>query len=197
MRGDGWQRWPGRRRVLWGAGSVVLAIWLTTLIPLHLPEPVVPTRIVGRPREIAPGPDVRASDLLRRLEQLRYREIPGRNPRPGEYRAARRQVLLNRRAFVTPDARVPASQFEIRLDWRGRISAIRDAEGQPVASLLLDPEGLTICSWFRPSPIGSVPPSARSKFGLMPAFCNVCRAPIGKAGADNAFTMLARFRSQH
>lgn len=136
-------------------GSLALLLLLFLLLPLHLPEPVVPTRIVGRPHPIAAGADARGSDLIRRLGELRYQEVTAEAPRPGEYRREGRTVRLHRRAFATPEETVPEATFDLQLDWRGRVSTIENLESEPLERFLLDPE--TVGSVHRGEHVDRIP----------------------------------------
>jgi penicillin-binding protein 1B len=118
----------------------VLALSLTSLAPLELPELDVPSRIYARPHRIEPGQNLEASGLLWRLRRLGYRELAEGTPRPGEFRLDRRKLTLNLRPFHTPTARGEEGVVELGLSSTRRIASVRDPDGRRRTSVLLEPE---------------------------------------------------------
>ncbi len=118
----------------------LLALALSTLTPVELPELAVPSRVYSRAHRIEIGQSIETSGLIDRLRRLGYREIEGADPRPGELQVRRDRVILNRRAFRTPLASGSEGRIELRTDADSRVSSIRGAGNRRLPSVMLEPE---------------------------------------------------------
>jgi len=129
-----------------GLGAAALAAALlvgaTAFVPKRLPEPALPNRVLARPHRIAPGQDLEASGLLRRIERLGYRRTRSPTPALGEYFRGDERLVIHRREFLGPAGPVPPERIELRLGWDRQIGAIRDEQGRVQDEALLDPETL-------------------------------------------------------
>src|SRR5262245_61359477 len=96
----------------------------------------------ARPHRIAPGQDLEASGLLRRIERLGYRRTRSPTPALGEYFRGDERLVIHRREFLGPAGPVPPERIELRLGWDRQIAAIRDEQGRVQDEALLDPETL-------------------------------------------------------
>ncbi len=130
--------WP--RRLLVTALAAALAFGLGALVPKRLPDPSVPNRVLARPHRIAPGQDIEATRLLRRIERLGYRRTRASTPGPGEYFRGDDRIALHRREFVGPTGVVAPMRIEVRLGWGDRVEGISDEEGGELREAWLDPE---------------------------------------------------------
>ena len=99
-----------------------------------------PARILARPWTLRPGDRVDPRRIIDHLEQVGYRSVSGRTLQTGEFRARGRDLLVGRRTLRLGGLVDPGVQARVRFRSSGRISAIRDAEGNDLAQLLLDPE---------------------------------------------------------
>ncbi len=101
----------------------------------------VPSRVYSRPLELRAGVDVAHMRVRERLERMGYVAALGsKQPlRPGEFRKTPGVLEVYRRASRLPDRNDPATQFTLRLSGT-RISAVRDASGELIASAALEPE---------------------------------------------------------
>ena len=100
----------------------------------------VPTRYMARPLVLRPGLELDASQLEGHLVRLRYEPTNRSLPRAGEFRLRGRDLRIGRRAVRLGDYFDPGGFIQVRFDRRGSISRIRDADGENVPSVLLDPE---------------------------------------------------------
>ena len=111
-----------------------------------------PDRILTRPWTLRAGDRVDPRRVIDQLKKVSYRSVSGSTPQAGEFSARGRDLLVGRRtlrfgAFVDPGVRARVrfrssfpSSFRSSLQSNARISSIRDADGNDIAHLLLDPE---------------------------------------------------------
>jgi penicillin-binding protein 1B len=99
-----------------------------------------PARILARPWTLRAGDRVDPRRLIGHLEKVGYRSVSGSTPQTGEFSARGRDLLVGRRALRLGGLVDPGVRARVRFRSNGRISAIRDAEGNDLAQLLLDPE---------------------------------------------------------
>ncbi|MYG19654.1 MAG: penicillin-binding protein 1B, partial [Gemmatimonadales bacterium] len=99
-----------------------------------------PARILARPWTLRAGDRVDPRRIIAHLEKVGYRSVSGGTPQTGEFRARGRDLLVGRRALRLGGLFEPGVQARVRFRSNGRISAIRDVEGNDLARLLLDPE---------------------------------------------------------
>lgn len=99
-----------------------------------------PARILARPWTLRAGDRVDPQRLIDHLKKVGYRSISGRTPQTGEFSARGRDLLVGRRALRLGGLIDPGVQARVRFRSNGRISAIRDVEGNHLAHLLIDPE---------------------------------------------------------
>ncbi|WP_420438391.1 transglycosylase domain-containing protein [Candidatus Palauibacter sp.] len=107
-----------------------------------------PERILARPWTLRAGDRVDPRRVIDHLERVGYRSVSGGTPQAGEFSARGRDLLVGRRtlrfgALVDPGVRArvrfrSSSRSSSRSN--ARISSIRDADGNDMAHLLLDPE---------------------------------------------------------
>ena len=115
-----------------------------------------PDRILTRPWTLRAGDRVDPRRVIDQLKKVGYRSVSGGTPQAGEFSARGRDLLVGRRtlrfgAFVDPGVRARVrfrssfpssfrSSLQSSLQSNARISSIRDADGNDIAHLLLDPE---------------------------------------------------------
>jgi len=133
---------PWARRLGVAALGLALAVGLGALVPKRLPEPALPNRVLARPHRIVPGQHVEATHLVTRLGRLGYRRTRSSAPGLGEYFLGDDRIAIHRREFADANGSVAAERFALRLDWGGRVAAIRDERGQERDEAFLDPETL-------------------------------------------------------
>lgn len=138
-----------RPRLL-GGMLVALALLLGFLIPytLYLNHQVtvrfgelrwqLPTRVYGRPLQLAPGRALDAATLRTELDAAAYHQ-DGHGKLAGTYAASGGRFVIASRGYVDVDGKVPARRVELRLSG-GRVVALRDADSRKaLASARLDP----------------------------------------------------------
>ena len=135
--------------------GLAIAVGIGALVPKRLPELAPPNRVFARPHRIAPGQDVAATHLVERLGRLGYRRTRSSAPGPGAYFRGEDRIAIHRRAWEGPQGTVGPARFELRLGWGGRISAIRDEQGQERDEAWLDPE--TLGALADDAPVDRVP----------------------------------------
>jgi penicillin-binding protein 1B len=136
--------WRAAKWVWVAAGSglaLALAFGLGALVPKRLPEPTLQNRVLARPHRIAPGQDLAATHLVRRIERLGYRLTRSAAPGPGEYARGDDRIAIGRREFAGPEGVVPAASIEVRLS-HGRIAELRDEHGGELPEAWLEPEAV-------------------------------------------------------
>ncbi len=99
-----------------------------------------PARILARPWTLRAGARVDPQRVIDHLKRVGYRRVSGRTPQVGEFSARGRDLLVARRTLRLGGLVDPGIRARVRFRSSGRISAIRDAEGNDLAHLLLDPE---------------------------------------------------------
>lgn len=99
-----------------------------------------PARILARPWTLRAGDRVDPQRLIDHLEKVGYRSVSGRTPQTGEFSARGRDLHVGRRALRLGGLVDPGVRARVRFRSNGRISAIRDVEGNNLARLLIDPE---------------------------------------------------------
>ncbi len=151
-----WIAWaPWVRRFGVAALGLSLAAGLGALVPKRLPEPALRSLVLARPHRIVPGQHVEPTHLVERLGRLGYRRTRSSAPGLGEYFLGDGRIAIHRREFADADGSVPVERFELRLDWDGRVAAIRDERGRGRDEVLLDPE--TLGALADDSPMDRVP----------------------------------------
>ena len=101
----------------------------------------VPSRVYSRPLALRLGVDVERTRVRERLERMGYVAALGSKQalRPGEFRELPGSLEVYRRASRLPDRNDPATLFSLRLAGT-RVTAVRDAAGELLASAELEPE---------------------------------------------------------
>ena len=99
-----------------------------------------PARILARPWTLRAGDRVDPRRIIDHLKKVGYRSVSGRTPQTGEFSARGRDLLVGRRALRLGGLFDPGVGARVRFRSSGRISSIRDAEGNDLDRLLLDPE---------------------------------------------------------
>ena len=105
----------------------------------------VPSAVYARPVVLEERSSPQRVGLAQRLEAAGYRPLEptteGLDPpvATGEFLAGEQRWIIGRRRFLHGDGWEQAGSFTLELDQRGRITQIRDAEGQAVKRLRLDP----------------------------------------------------------
>jgi penicillin-binding protein 1B len=143
-------RRPWRRRLLvWGLALVGLGLGFLVPYTIYLNSLLSeqfaaltwqePTRVYARPLQLAPGLALDAQTLRHELQAAGYRE--GDGVRPGTWRTpddGDGRWLISSHGFRDVGGPVPASQVEVRLAG-GRVSRLRDGDGEAVEQAKLDP----------------------------------------------------------
>ncbi len=146
---DGGRQAPDwRRRLLtWALAAVGLGLGFLIPYTLYLNHQVserfgqlrwqVPTRVYGRPLQLAPGLAMDAKALQTELAAAAYREDGG--GRPGTFVHDGARWTITSRGFRDVGGEVPASRIELTLSG-GRVSGLRDAVARKaLKSARLDP----------------------------------------------------------
>ncbi len=98
----------------------------------------IPSRVIARPLELAPGAALTAEALLLELEASRY-AVDGEASTPGTYARAGSRFVIARRAFTGLEGRNAAQRIALSLE-NGRIATLVHADsGQPLSRAQLDP----------------------------------------------------------
>jgi penicillin-binding protein 1B len=138
-------RWlTGRRLVIGlGAAATLLASYALfehrTVSRFEAATAALPSRIYARPVILQPGtvPDRRRIEA--HLERTGYERTRGRIGQ-GKYRFRSRDWQIGRRPMRIAGIQDPGGEVNIRLDRRGRISTIRNADGAGLEGVVLEPE---------------------------------------------------------
>jgi penicillin-binding protein 1B len=97
----------------------------------------LPAEVFAAPLELYPGRILSADDLTLELRRLGYGPVSGRTG-PGLFRRDGSSIEVTRRAFVYEGRSLPEQALRVRFS-DGRISALTDAEGEPVSIVELEP----------------------------------------------------------
>jgi penicillin-binding protein 1B len=98
----------------------------------------IPSRVLARPLDLAPGRPMNAETLLLELEASRY-QADGSARAAGTYARNKDQFVIARRAFVGLDGRHAAQRISLELGG-GRIQRMRDSDsGEALQHAELDP----------------------------------------------------------
>jgi penicillin-binding protein 1B len=98
----------------------------------------IPSRVLARPLDLAPGQPLNADALLLELDAARYR-VDADARTPGTYSRNGARFVIARRAFVGLEGRNAAQRIGVSLDG-GRIEALVDADsGKALQQAHLDP----------------------------------------------------------
>ncbi len=99
----------------------------------------LPSRIYSDLYVLRAGEGGSAAGLAAKLERLFYREVPDAPERPGHFRRENDTLEIHTRGFPYPGRAFPAQLA--RLTFSGtRVKTVRDAAGQSVPALVLEPE---------------------------------------------------------
>ena len=143
---EGSPRWR-RRLVTWTLALIGLALGFLVPYSLYLNHEVgarfdqlrwqLPTRVYGRPLELAPGLAIDADTLKTELDAAGYHE--GNGTRSGTYARDGRNWLISSRGFNDVDGAVAPRRLEVALSG-GRVGRLRDAAaGEDIPAARLDP----------------------------------------------------------
>ena len=99
-----------------------------------------PARILARPWTLRVGDRVDPQRLLDHLKRVGYRPVSGRTPQTGEFSTRGRDLIVGRRALRLGGLVDSGVRARVSFRSHGRIYSIRNAEGDRLAQLLLDPE---------------------------------------------------------
>ncbi|WP_419857188.1 transglycosylase domain-containing protein [Candidatus Palauibacter irciniicola] len=143
----------GRRRIWRRLGilaAVVAAGWLgylgfeTKVVrDFEAIDAVSPTRVVARPLVLRPGDRVEPRQVASHLARIGYRSVSKRTPDRGEFAWRGGELRLGRRPLRLGGYMDPGGTVRVRFRGyagAGRVTSIRDADGQDLATLILDPE---------------------------------------------------------
>jgi len=89
---------------------------------------------------VEPGLRLSREDVAAHLERAGYSAVYGRSPGPGEFRLSERSWRIHRRRFHYPDGEDEGGLVVAAIDGRGAVSAVSDAAGSSLGSVLLEPE---------------------------------------------------------
>ncbi len=138
------------RRWLGILAGVVVAGWLAYLSfetkvarDFEAIDAVSPTRVVARPLVLRPGDRVEPRQVANHLTRVGYRSVSKRTPERGEFAWRGGELRLGRRALRLGGYTDPGGTVRVRFrgtSGAGRITSIRNADGQSLATLILDPE---------------------------------------------------------
>ncbi len=125
----GYVAWSAYRGVEPGVG--------TRLLERSVP---VPSRLYGRAPLLEPGAAPARAGLAATLGAAGYRRVAdAESVRTGEYASGDALWVIGRRRFRHPDGWDEAGRFEVELDPRGHVVALRGPEGRSLRRLRLDP----------------------------------------------------------
>lgn len=123
-----------RRLVTWTLAAIGLGLGFLIPYTLYLNHEVgerfgqlrwqIPTRVYGRPLELAPGLTLDAATLKTELDAAAYHE--GDGERPGTYSRKGGRWLISSRGFDDVDGQVPARRIEVSLSG-SKVAAVREA----------------------------------------------------------------------
>jgi len=103
----------------------------------------VPSRVYAAPVVLYPGVDWQQLDLAGWLSRMGYREQSEAGPLSvGGYRWLPGRLRVHLRGFEHPELPEPSRRIELLLE-AGRVRAIRDARGQTVDVVTLEPEPIS------------------------------------------------------
>ena len=142
-------RSPWRRRVLvWGLALVGLGLGFLIPYTLYLNSLLSeqfaaltwqePTRVYARPLQLAPGLALDAQTLRHELQAAGYREGDGLRPGTWNVDGEEGRWLISSHGFRDVGGLVAPSQIEVRLAG-GRVSRLRDGQGEALEQVRLDP----------------------------------------------------------
>ncbi|MEO7200864.1 MAG: penicillin-binding protein 1B [Dokdonella sp.] len=98
----------------------------------------IPSRVLARPLDLAPGLALNSEALLLELEAARYRVDPAARE-PGTYARQGSRFVVATRAFTGLDGRHPAQRVQLSLEG-SRVGQLVDADsGKPIDRTQLDP----------------------------------------------------------
>jgi len=126
--------------IVLGASSA--AIVVDTVVRARLDTGVLaaPTRFYARPMLLRPGLEVNTTRISTHLDRLGYRRTSARQVGIGEYRLSSSQWVIGQRAFRHFDQVYPGGMITVRLAWGDYLSSIRDADGDALSYVVLEPE---------------------------------------------------------
>src|SRR5690554_1186303 len=137
-----------RRLLVWGLALVGLGLGFLVPYTIYLNSLLSeqfaaltwqePTRVYARPLQLVPGLALDAQTLRHELQAAGYRE--GDGLRPGTWNTGEEdgRWLISSHGFRDVGGMVPASRVEVRLSG-GRVSRLRDGEGEAIEQAKLDP----------------------------------------------------------
>ncbi|MGH8074546.1 MAG: penicillin-binding protein 1B, partial [Lysobacter sp.] len=136
-----------RRLVTWVLAAIGLGLGFLIPYSLYLNHEVgqrfdqlrwqLPTRVYGRPLELAPGLALDATTLKTELDAAGYHD--GDGVRPGSYKRDGGHWLVSSRGFNDVDGPVAPSRIEVVLSG-GKVSGLRDVRGDSkLKAARLDP----------------------------------------------------------
>jgi len=99
-----------------------------------------PTRFYARPIVVERGMELERDRVENSLRRLGYEKASGRKVGIGEYRLDSRSWTIGRRAFRIYDQVDHGGVTVVRLGYGNRVSEIRDANGERLSTLALEPE---------------------------------------------------------
>ena len=137
-----------RRLLIWSLAAVALGLGFLVPYALYLNHEVgqrfdqlrwqIPTRVYGRPLELAPGLALDAATLKTELDAAGYRD-DGTGARPGSYVRDGGRWAISSRGFNDVDGAVAPRRLEVRLSG-GKVASVREAGAkQALKSARLDP----------------------------------------------------------
>jgi penicillin-binding protein 1B len=143
-------RWLRRRWVL-GLAVPALVVGLVVVLTVYTQITLtfegrlwtLPARVFSAPLHLSVGQDVDAAAVTARLERSGYARLETAPSRPGQYRKRAREIDLYARGFTRAGREVPPRHVTVSFSGSS-IDAIADERGQPVTSLDLEPELLSL-----------------------------------------------------
>jgi len=123
-------------------GTSTAAIVVDTVARARLDTGVLaaPTRFYARPMLLRPGLEISATRIRAHLDRLGYRRTSARQVGIGEYRLTSSQWVIGQRAFRHFDRVYPGGTITVRLAWGDYVSSVRDADGDALSYVVLEPE---------------------------------------------------------
>ena len=142
----------GALSVLGVLGALGLALAIATAVQLARIEGAgdlsglavddTPSRVLSRPLVLRRGTQLGSEALAAHLVATAHRERSGPfggDVGPGEFRREGRRWRIGARGFERPGGREPAGVVGVELGRTGRVASLRDAAGQSVRLLRLEP----------------------------------------------------------
>jgi penicillin-binding protein 1B len=149
MRLPGWIRRKSKRALaglafLTLAGGSITIVGLEALIRARLDGDrlAAPTRLYARPLVLQPGTAANRARVESHLRRAGYTASRRSRVARGQYRLDEWRWTIGQRPFRFAGQFYSGGTVTVRIDWAGRVDAIRDADGGQLEAVILEPEAI-------------------------------------------------------